>query len=122
MSAVMQEPTEQFREPGTTTLSPNLFAEKLQLDLNDLAATIGVHRNTMRLHPESAKTQEGLRGLMKVFIELLHVKGDPTLVAFHLKNTPVRVLGGRTLLETVRDGDLEKALRYIQSISSGQNG
>lgn len=122
MSALLQDSTELFREPGTTRLSPNRVAKTLALDLSALADAIGVHRNTLRLHPDSAKTQEGLRELNRVFLALLEVKADELQTSFHMMNTPIRVLGQRTLFEAVRDGDVDKALRYIQTISGGQNG
>jgi hypothetical protein len=123
MSSVTQvETTELFREPGQTYLSPAKFATALELDLSVLANALGVHRNTMRLHPESPRMQERMRDYNRVFLALFSLKADVRDAAFHMKNTPVRVLGHRTLFEAVKDGDTEPALRYLQSISSGQNG
>ena len=122
MSAVLQETTELFREPGTTYLSPSRFAETLELDLSVLASALGVHRNTMRLHPESNRTQERMRDYNRVFLALVALKPDVQDAAYHMKNTPIRVLGQRTLFEAVKDGDTEEAMRYLQSISGGQNG
>lgn len=122
MSAVMQDTTELFREPGETYLSPAKFATTLEVDLAVLADALGVHRNTMRLHPESSRTQERMRDYNHVFLCLLSLKPDVRDAAFHMKNTPIRVLGGRTLFEAVKDGETDKALRYLQSISGGQNG
>lgn len=121
MSAVMQETTELFREPGKTYLSPSRFAATLELDLSVMANALGVHRNTMRLHPESNRTQERMRDYNRVFMALVSLKPDVRDAAYHMKNTPIRVLGQRTLFEAVKDGDTEKAMRYLQSISGGQN-
>lgn len=122
MSAVLQDSTELFREPGQTYLSPARFASTLDLDLASMAAALGVHRNTMRLHPDSPRTQERMRDYNRVFMALVAIKPDVRDAAFHMKNTPIRVLGQRTLFETVQNGDTGKALRYLQSISGGQNG
>lgn len=123
MTAFMQQQmAELFREPGQTYLSPAKFAATLELDLSVLANALGVHRNTMRLHPESPRTQERMRDYNRVFLSLVSLKPDVGDAAFHMKNTPVRVLGQRTLFEAVKDGDTEKVLRYLQSISGGQNG
>lgn len=123
MTAFMQQQiAELFREPGQTYLSPAKFAATLELDLSVLANALGVHRNTMRLHPESPRTQERMRDYNRVFLGLVNLKPDVRDAAFHMKNTPVRVLGQRTLFEAVKDGDTEKVLRYLQSISGGQNG
>ncbi|MCF7221503.1 DNA-binding protein [Marilutibacter chinensis] len=119
---MQQDITELFREPGQTYLSPARFATTLELDLSVLANALGVHRNTMRLHPESPRTQERMRDYNRVFLALLGLKPNVRDAAFHMKNTPVRVLGQRTLFDAVKDGDTDKALRYLQSISGGQNG
>ena len=109
MSEVMQqETTELFREPGETYLSPFKFATTLELDLAVLANALGVHRNTMRLHPESPRTQERMRDYNRVFLALVSLKPSVRDAAFHMKNTPIRVLGQRTLFETVRDGDTNR--------------
>lgn len=80
------------------------------------------HRNTMRLHPDSSRTQERMREYNRVFQALAQIRSDLSDAAFHMKNTPIRVLGGRTLFEAVRDGDTDKALRYLQTITAGPNG
>jgi len=116
------EVTEIFREPGTTHLSSARFAAALELDLSALADALGVHRNTMRLHPDSARTQERMRDYNRVFLALYGLRSDLRDAAYHMKNTPVRVLGQRTLFEAVKDGDTGKALRYLEAISAGQNG
>lgn len=63
-----------------------------------------------------------MRDYNRVFQTLLRVKPNLTDAAFHVKNTPVRVLGQRTLFDAVKDGDTAKASRYLLSVSSGQNG
>jgi hypothetical protein len=112
---------ELFREPGKTYLSPTRFASTLEVDLPTLANALGVHVNTMRLHPASARTQDRLRDYARVFTSLVSVNSDLKSTAFHMKNTPIRVLGHRTLFEAVRDGDTAKAMRYLDTISFGQN-
>ena len=76
---------------------------------------LGVHRNTMRLHPASPRTQERMREYNRVFQALAQLEADVADAGFRMKSTPIRVLGGRTLFEAVR-------LRYLQTISAGQNG
>ena len=47
---------------------------------------------------------------------------DPEKVAKHMKETRIRVLGGRTIEEAMSDGEFGKVLRYLRTISGGQNG
>lgn len=122
MSTGLGNHCEIFRESGATYLSPARVGKVMELDLGVLADALGVDRNTIRLHPQNQRIQDRLLQFNKVFLALLHVQQDPVKAAFHLKSTPIRVLGQRTLLEAVKDGDEDKALRYLHTISDGQNG
>lgn len=111
-----------FRELGKSFLSPEKFTAVLNIDNKTLASTLGVHRNTIREHPDGRKTQDRLIALNRVFLALLEQTQDVKAAAFHMKHTPIRVLGDRTLLEAVKSRQEEKAIRYLQTISTGQNG
>ncbi|WP_454259673.1 DNA-binding protein [Pseudoxanthomonas mexicana] len=104
-------------------LSPQVIAGKLHFTLDELAATIRVHRNTLRLHPEVASVQTGL-GEWKRVLDLLEwiIPNDGPRLAFHARNTPMRVLEGRTIVEAVTAGQADKAARYLQTLSAGANG
>lgn len=58
----------------------------------------------------------------QVLEALRELRPDDPDFALKMKDTPIRELGDRTLEEAVRAGDAEKALRYLQIISGGQNG
>ena len=58
----------------------------------------------------------------RVLEALRELRPDDPDVALTMRHTPIRVLNNRTLEEVVRAGDADKALRYLQSISAGQNG
>lgn len=104
-------------------LSPQVIAGKLHITLDELAATIRVHRNTLRLHPEVASVQSGL-GEWKRVLDLLEwiIPDDGPRLAFHARNTPIRVLEGRTIMEAMTAAQADKAVRYLQTLSSGANG
>lgn len=111
-----------FREPGQSGLSPARFAKALGITELQLAAALEVHLSVLRLHPENAQVQCRLRSFSDVFARLLEIIPDTSAAAFHMKNTPIRVLNYRTLFEAVKDNDSQKALRYLQTISDGQCG
>ncbi len=50
------------------------------------------------------------------------LNSDQEMLARHMNETPIRVLGGRTIAKALSDGDADKVLRYLQTISGGQNG
>ena len=97
-------------------------AKTLGITELELALALGVHLNVLLLHPGDSRVQRGLNTFADVFARLLDIRPDPIAAAFHMKNVPIRVLGHRTLFEAMKDNDFERALRYLQTISGGQNG
>ena len=63
-------------------------------------------------------------GKWKRVLDLLEwiIPDDGPRLAFHARNTPIRVLEGRTIVEAVTAGQADKAARYLQTLSSGANG
>ncbi len=123
MSAVQIEQfVESVREPGTLNLSPVRIAEALGLQQQDLASVARVHRNTMRLHPESSRVQASLRDILRVASALAELQPDLQRAMFMLKNTPVREFGHRPLLDVIGEGRVEDVLTYVRSIESGYVG
>ena len=119
MFAVASEVLESTREPGTTRFSPANFAALLELPLQDLAELAGVHRNTMRTHPESPRLQAALRDLMRVLVAAMEVQPDSQRAIFLVKNEPIPSFGHKTLLQLVSAGRADDAVRYVESIASG---
>lgn len=104
-------------------LSPQVIADKLDITLEELAETIRVHRNTLKHHPEAPSVQAGL-AVWKRVLDLMEsvIPDDDLRLAFHARNTPIRLLEGRTIVESVSAGNGEKVIRYLQTVSFGQNG
>lgn len=78
-------------------------------------------------HDIAARIPAGSQGpdseaYRQVLEALRELRPDGPDVALKMKDTPMRELGSRILEEAVRTGDAEKALRYLQIISGGQNG
>ena len=67
----------------------------------------------------SSRNQEQADAVVRAHME---IQSDPEKVAEHVKETRIRVLGDRTIEEALSDGDVGKVLRYLQTISGGQNG
>lgn len=113
---------ESLREPNTTLLSATVIASILDLQLEELAKIVGVDRDVLRFHPESARVQLGLRDLAKVLSVFLEEQVDVGDAAFHLKNTPIRAFRNRTLLEVIADGRADDVVAYLESVMSGAAG
>lgn len=110
------------REPGSSNLSAAEVANLFGLQYQDLAAIAGVHRNTLRTHPESPKLQAALRDLMRVLSAASAVQPDTSRAFFMLKNVPIPAFRHKTLLQLVAEGRTEDAIDYLESISAGFTG
>jgi RES domain-containing protein len=67
-STTFADVLESVREAGTSRFSATSIADALDLPHQDLAALAGVHRNTLRTHPESARLQAALRGVLGAMV------------------------------------------------------
>lgn len=60
MPTLSADVLDSIREPGTSRLSPSGLAALLEMQQQELAALAGVHRNTLRMHPESPRPNRPL--------------------------------------------------------------
>ncbi|PPT76647.1 DNA-binding protein [Xanthomonas arboricola] len=114
--------TERLRVPDRTILSPTAMAGLLDLSQQELAELAGVHRNSLRVHPESPRVQDLLRNLSRLLVAMTQVQPDERQVVFHLKNTPIPAFEFATLLEVVKQGRTDDALTYLRTVASGAAG
>ncbi len=110
---------ESAREPGTSRLSAAHIADVLGLQHQDLAELAGVHRNTLRTHPESPRLQATLRDLMRVLSAASAIQPDTQRAIFLIKNEPIPAFRHKTVLQLVQEGRTEDAIDYLESISAG---
>jgi sporulation protein YlmC with PRC-barrel domain len=118
-AAIFADVLESTREPGTSRFSASGVADILGLQQQDLAELAGVHRNTLRTHPESPRLQSALRDLMRVLSAAAAVQPDPQRAIFLVKNEPIPAFRHKTLLQLVQEGRTEDAIGYLESISAG---
>ena len=119
MQALPADVLESMREPGTTRLSPSRLAALLEMQQQDLASLSGVHRNTLRTHPESPRLQAALRDLVRVLSAASPLQPDWQRLIFFVKNEPISAFSYKTLLQVVQEGRADDAIAYLQSIAAG---
>ena len=119
MAAVFADLLESTREPGTSRFSASGIAGILGLQQQDLAELAGVHRNTLRTHPESPRLQAALRDLMRVVSAATAVQPDAQRAIFLIKNEPIAAFRHKTLMQLVQEGRAEDAIGYLESIGAG---
>lgn len=119
MAAIFADVLESTREPGTSRFSALGIAAVLGLPQQDLASLAGVHRNTLRTHPESPRLQATLRDLMRVLSAASALQPDPQRAIFLIKNEPIPAFHHKTLLQLVQEGRTEDAIGYLESVGAG---
>ena len=119
MTAILSDILESAREPGTSRFSASRIASILGLQQQELAELAGVHRNTLRIHPESPRLQSVLRDLMRVLSAATAMEPDPQRAIFLIKNEPIPAFRHKTLLLLVQEGRAEDAIDYLESVSAG---
>jgi hypothetical protein len=121
-SAVFADVLESVREADTSRFSATSIADILDMPYQDLATLAGVHRNTLRTHPESPRLQAALRDLMRVLSAATAVQPDTERAFFMVKNEPIRAFRHKTLLQLVQEGRTDDAIDYLESIGAGFTG
>lgn len=121
MAAALQfdQVLDSVREPNSVNLSPSLVALQLDVQLQDLATLAGVHRNTIRTHPESPRVQGFLRDVVRVLSAASELQPDVARAWFLIKNAPIREFNHQTLLTVISEGRTDDAVAYLDSVSSG---
>lgn len=103
-------------------ISPSRLASVLALQIQDFAACAGVHRNTLRNHPESARVQAFSRNVVRVLSAASDVQPDRESIVFWLMNQPLRPFRHKTAFELICEGRSDDVVDYLASIESGFAG
>ena len=119
MPTLSTDVLESIREPGTSRLSPSRLAALLEMQQQELATLAGVHRNTLRMHPESPRLQATLRDLVRLLSAAAAAQTDQQRLVFCIKNQPVAALQHKSLLQVVQEGRTDDAIAYLESVASG---
>ncbi|WP_181258976.1 DNA-binding protein [Nitrosospira multiformis] len=106
----------------STSMIGQRVAEALSLPLQELATTAGVHRNTIRSHPESPKLQHYLREMLRVMSAASASQSDFNRVLFWFKNVPISSFNHKTALQLIAEGRTDDIVAYLESIQSGYVG
>ena len=109
----------QDAEVPAPALSPRLFSQALQMDLQSLAEQAHVHRNTLRRAPATPVIQKHIREAMKVIKAAYSLNGDINKALTWYRNDGIEPFGFKTAEELVSAGRTEDVLRYVVSLQAG---
>jgi hypothetical protein len=113
---------EEFRAPDQSVIQPELFAEALNLRLQDLATLAGVHRTTVTETPANARLQGYLRNALRALSAAYAVTHDRDRSIFWFRNSPIPEFAHRTAEQLVAEGKTEAIISYLTSIDAGSSG
>lgn len=105
--------------PDRPFLSPTKIAQSLHLQLGELAAAAGVHRNTLNANPESPRVQAFLRDTLRVLSEARDTIDPAVSPVAWLLNEPLSAFRRKTAWEMIEVGRAEDVLSYLHSYSAG---
>lgn len=109
----------QFGEGGTPFLSPRRVADLLGVTLTELAALIGVARNTLAARGGARKVDAALSPVVRVLAMAAEMAGSQERAAIWFKHQPLPGWAGKTAYDLVREGKADKVLAYLEAVRSG---
>lgn len=111
-----------LREPDSSTISIDKLLDMLEMQAQTFAEAAGVHRNTLRLNPDTEKAQAFARNVVRVLQAAVDLGNDPQRALYHVKNYPIRSFEYKTALEMVEAGRTDDVVAYLRSFSAGYVG
>ena len=112
---------ESLQEPRTPYISPKRLSAALGVQVANLAALSGVHRNTLR-NPGSERVQTKLREMVKAITAAAAVTDDIAKAIYWFRNEPIADYDHKTAAELVADGRLEAVLSHLRDLENGARG
>ena len=113
---------EELQAPNQPYISPERFAEALNLRQQELAELAAVHRATILAAPRNAKLQHFMREALRVLSAAMEINPDRVRAIYWYRNAPIAEFGHRTAEQLVAQGKAEAVVSYLASIASGSSG
>lgn len=107
---------------ASPSISPKRFGLVFRVDMQTLAAQAHVHRNTLRLAPDTETLQAHLRESLRVMRAAADVSGSIEKAIFWFKNHPLPVFDYKTPQDLVSEKRTEALIKYLQSLRAGYTG
>jgi hypothetical protein len=120
-TAITSRFVESLQEPRKPYISPKRLSAALGVQVANLAALSGVHRNTLR-NPGSERVQTKLREIVKAITAAAVVTDDIGKAIYWFRNEPIADYDHKTPAELVAEGRLEAVLSYLRDLENGARG
>jgi hypothetical protein len=107
---------------SSPSISPKRFGLVFRVDMQTLAAQAHVHRNTVRLAPDTETIQSHLRESVRVMRAAADISGSIEKAIYWFKNHPLPTFDYKTPQDLVSEKRTEALIKYIQSLQAGYSG
>lgn len=104
------------------SISPKRFGLVFRVDMQTLAAQARVHRNTVRLAPDTETIQSHLRDSVRVMRAAADISGSIERAIYWFKNHPLATFDYKTAQELVSEKRADALIKYLQSLQAGYTG
>ena len=104
------------------SISPKRFGLVFRVDMQTLAAQARVHRNTVRLAPDTETIQSHLRDSVRVMRAAADISGSIEKAIYWFKNHPLATFDYKTPQELVSEKRADALIKYLQSLQAGYTG
>ena len=112
----------ELQEPGRPIISPLRFAQKLNLEQQQLAELAHVHRNTVSRMPASPRLQNFLRDAVRVLAASFALAGSADRALYWFRSHPIQDFDYKTPEVLVSEGRASAVIQYIESLHAGATG
>ncbi len=100
-------------------LSPRRVADLLGLTMSELAALIGVARNTLTAKTGARKVDAALSPVVRILAMAGEMAGGEDRAAIWFKHQPIPGWAGKTAYDLVREGKADRVLNYLEATRAG---
>ena len=107
---------------ASASISPKRFGLVFRVDMQTLAAQAHVHRNTIRLAPDTETIQSHLRESVRVMRAAADISGSIEKAIYWFKNHPLPTFDYKTPQELVSEKRTGALVKYLQSLQAGFTG
>jgi uncharacterized protein (DUF2384 family) len=107
---------------ASASISPKRFGLVFKVDMQTLAAQARVHRNTVRLAPDSETIQSYLRESVRVMRAAADMSGSIEKALYWFKNYPLPTFDYKTAQDLVSEKRTEAIIAYLKSLEAGFAG
>jgi hypothetical protein len=118
-TAALDISASRFGDERKPFLSARRVAELLGVTLSELAALIGVARNTLTAKAGARKVDAALSPIVRILSMAGEMAGGEQRAAIWFKHQPIPGWAGKTAYDLVREGKADKVLAYLEAVRSG---